>query len=179
MSQKLSYGWGLPARIMHAIGILLMFVLILHGWWMTLMVADDNQFAHLVWHGSFGYTMLLLVALRIAWRGVRVAPPLPQGTLKWERNFAALSQIGIYFLTLGMAIQGWTLAGTFEQPLEARLLGVIPMPMIMSGTELHDPLAGMHSRFAWMLAALILLHITVMGYHHFHKKDKMLQRMFW
>jgi len=179
MSQLITRRWALPARIMHAIGIFLMFALILHGWWMTVMVADDKQFAHLVWHGSFGYSMLLLVVLRLAWRGNTVAPPLPPETLKWERNLAALSQIGIYFLTLGMAFQGWALAGTFDQSLDARLLGLIPMPMIMSGTELHAPLVEMHSRFAWMLAGLVLIHIMAAGYHHFHKKDKLLARMFW
>jgi len=172
-------GWGLPVRIMHGIGLVLVLVLIIHGWLMTIMVSAGDRLAHVAWHASFGYVVLLLTAARMAWRGFCEAPPAPQGSEKWERNLAALSHMGLYLLTLGTSVQGWALAGTFEQPLDARLLGIIPMPMIMSGTELHDPLVEMHTLFAWMLAVLVLLHIVAVGYHLVYKKDGLLKRIFW
>jgi cytochrome b561 len=171
--------WGLPVRIMHAAGLVLIFILIGHGWWITWLAAGDERLAHIVWHASFGYAVLVLTVLRMAWRGNAEAPPPPAGSLKWERNLAALGHMGLYLLTLGTSVQGWALAGTFADPLNARLLGIIPMPMIMSGTSLHDPLLEMHSLFAWLLVGLVLLHIMAVVYHQYHKRDGLLQRMFW
>lgn len=171
--------WGLPVRLMHGAGLVLILILIVHGWWITLMAVGDARLNHIAWHASFGYAVLVLTVLRMSWRGLCEAPPPPAGSLKWERNLAALGHMGLYLLTLGTSVQGWALAGTFEPALDARLLGVIPMPMIMSGDDLHDTLVGMHTRFAWMLAALVVLHTIAAGYHQFHKKDGLLQRIFW
>ena len=170
--------WGLPVRIMHGAGLVLVLILIVHGWSITLMAAGDARLNHIAWHASFGYAVLVLTVLRMIWRGSSEAPPPPADSTKSERNLAALGHMGLYLLTLGTSVQGWALAGTFEQPLNAKLLGVIPMPMIMSGNDLHETLVGMHTLFAWMLAALVLLHIVAVGYHQFHKKDRLLKRMF-
>lgn len=171
--------WGLVARFMHSVGILLVFTLVFHGWWMTEFVLRENRFAHYGWHASFGYAVLLLTALRLAWRAHVPPPQPPEGATKSERNLAWLGHMALYLLTLGTAVQGWALAGTFNPPLDARLLGVIPMPMIMSGASMHEPLVEMHTLFAWLLAILVLLHIIAAGYHQFHKKDGLFRRMFW
>jgi len=171
--------WGLTARLMHGIGVALIFILVIHGWWMTELATPGGRLNHYTWHASFGYAVLLLTTLRLAWRSQTAAPQPPEGATKSERNLAWLGHMGLYLLTLGTAVQGWALAGTFDTPLDARLLGVIPMPMIMSGQSLHEPLVQMHTQFAWMLAALVLVHILAAIYHQFFKKDGLFRRMFW
>jgi cytochrome b561 len=171
-------GWGRVARGMHSLGILLMLVLIVHGWWMTEFPPRAERFAHYGWHGSVGYSMLLLAVLRLGWRQVSPPPPAPVNATRNERNLAWLGHAGLYFLTFACAIQGWALAGTFSQPLNAKLLGFIPMPMIASGNALHEILEEMHVMFAWMLAALVVLHIAAAVYHVAVKKDDVMKRMF-
>ncbi len=164
---------------MHGIGIVLILILILHGWWMTEFAPREGQQDQYAWHASFGYAVLLLTALRLAWRGIAAAPEPPAGASRSERNLAWLGHMGLYLLTMGTAVQGWMLAGTFSTPLDARLLGVIPMPMIMSGQSLHEPLVNIHTLFAWVLASLVLIHILAAVYHQFFKKDGLFRRMFW
>lgn len=170
--------WGFPVRLMHAIGMVLIFILIIHGWWMTEFPPRESRFAHYGWHASFGYAVLLLTAIRLVWRGNVKSPEPPKGALKWERNLAWLGHMGLYFFTIVAALQGWALAGTFSSPLDAKLLGVIPMPMIMSDTELHEVMEELHGTFAWTLAILVLFHIAAVGYHQLYKKDQLLKRMF-
>ncbi len=164
---------------MHGIGIVLILILILHGWWMTEFAPREGQQDQYAWHASFGYAVLLLTALRLAWRGIAAAPEPPAGASRSERNLAWLGHMGLYLFTMGTAMQGWMLAGTFSTPLDARLLGVIPMPMIMSGQSLHEPLVNIHTLFAWLLASLVLIHILAAVYHQFFKKDGLFRRMFW
>lgn len=171
--------WGWPARLMHGLGLLLIFILIIHGWWMTEFAPRESRFDQYAWHASFGYAVLLLTVLRMAWRAVYPAPQAPVKSEKWERNLAALGHIGLYVFMLCAAVLGWALAGTFSQPLDAKLLGIIPMPMIMSGSALHERLEEMHELFSWILAALVVFHILAAGYHQFYKKDRLMQRMFW
>jgi len=173
-----SDAWGLPMRIMHSIGMVLVLILIVHGWWMTEFAPREIRFNQYAWHASFGYALLLLTALRVTWRGLYNSPQPPVESLKWERNLAALGHIALYIFMLCCAILGWALAGTFSQPLDAKLLGFIPVPMIMSGNELHGLLEENHGLFAWALAGLVVLHLIATAYHQFYKKDKLLQRMF-
>lgn len=178
MLKNTSERWGIVARGLHTLGILLMLVLIGHGWWMTEFPPRSERFAQYGWHGSVGYTMLLLAVLRLVWRQVSSPPPPPVNATRSERNLAWLGHMGLYFLTFACAIQGWALAGTFGQPLNAKLLGFIPMPMIASGNALHEILEEMHVTFAWLLAALVVAHIAAAIYHKMVKKDEVMQRMF-
>jgi cytochrome b561 len=171
--------WGWPVRVMHGVGLVLIFILIIHGWWMTEFAPREIRFEQYAWHASFGYAVLLLTAIRLAWRALYKAPGPPAGSVRWERNLASLGHIGLYVFTLCSAGLGWALAGTFSQPLDAKLLGFIPMPMIMSGSALHETLEETHEFFSWLLAALVLFHIIAAGYHQFYKKDSLLQRMFF
>jgi len=170
--------WGLAARLMHGLGMILVFALVIHGWWMTEFLAGESRFPHYQWHGSMGYTVMLLTVIRLVWRGNVSSPEPPEGALRWERNLAWLGHMGLYLFTLVAALQGWALAGTFSQPLEAKLLGIIPMPMIMSGSELHEVMEELHGNFAWTLAILVALHIIAACYHQFYKKDHVIRRMF-
>ncbi len=173
-----SDAWGLPIRVMHGIGMGLVLILIIHGWWMTEFAPRESRFNQYAWHGSFGYTLLLLTALRLMWRGLYQAPQPPAESLKWERNLAALGHMALYGFMLCCAILGWALAGTYSQALDAKLLGVIPVPMIMSGDEIHGFLEDKHAFFAWTLATLVVLHLIATAYHQFYKKDGLLRRMF-
>jgi len=179
MLENKSDRWVFPMRLMHGIGMGLVLILIIHGWWMTEFAPREARFGQYAWHASFGYALLLVTALRITWRGLYKAPEPPADSLKWERNLAALGHMALYAFMLSCAILGWALAGTFSQPLEAKLLGFIPVPMIMSGDEIHGLLEEKHAFFAWTLAALVILHLLATAYHQLYKKDKLLQRMFF
>ena len=59
---------GLASKILHWIGALAVFVLLLHGWWMVHMAPQPERFANYVWHAALGYDLLALLVLRVLWR---------------------------------------------------------------------------------------------------------------
>ena len=60
--------WGPVAKLFHWLGALLIFFLIAHGWWMTHLAARAGRLEQYGLHATVGYYLLLLIALRLAWR---------------------------------------------------------------------------------------------------------------
>jgi len=171
--------WGAIAKFLHWAGAALIVALLAHGWWMVEVPARDARFANYSWHASIGYATLVLLVIRIAWRWTNVVPALPSGAARWERASAALGHWGLYALTLCASFSGWALAGTFRRPLDASLLGLFPVPALVSSQDrtLHEQLESAHSVLAWVLLALIFVHIAAATYHHIVKKNDVMQRM--
>ena len=46
--------WGWPAKALHWIGAAVILVLLVHGWWMTHMVARPERLANYAWHAALG-----------------------------------------------------------------------------------------------------------------------------
>lgn len=172
--------WGVMARVIHASAALLILVLLGHGWWMVEFPPREVRVFHYSWHASFGYALLALTVFRLVWRWLNAVPAAPAGSAKWEVALAHIGHWGLYLLMLAAAILGWGLAGTFGAPLDAQLLGFIPMPAIASNTnpELHGQLESLHALASWTLAALVVVHVLAALYHQYYKRDGVLKRMF-
>ena len=169
--------FGLVGRGLHNLSALLVLVLIGHGWWMVTFAAREMRVTHYTWHASIGYALLALVVIRLLWRWTHTVPPVLAGSAPWERWAAHLGHWGLYALMLATSVLGWGLAGTFRTPLDAKLLGIIPMPAIASA-DMHGQLEEMHEIAAWSLAALIVVHVAAALYHHFIRHDNILRRMY-
>jgi cytochrome b561 len=129
-------------------------------------------------HAVLGYNVLLLFALRIAWRGIdRVTPAMPQGMKPWQWSVALATHGLLYLLVLAVSITGWLLAGTFREPLAGTLLGVIPVPMLTHDASLHRPMEEAHEVLSYVLLALIVFHVAAALRHHFLLRNDVLRRM--
>jgi cytochrome b561 len=82
----------------------------------------------------------------------------------------------------GMLIEsyvGWALAGTFNRPLDRTLFGLVRFPAIAKpgNRDLHENLEGAHEALAWVLLALVVVHVVAALYHWKVKRDDVMQRM--
>lgn len=173
--------WGTIAKLLHWVGALMIVVLLAHGWYMTHGgIAREARIGQYSWHAAIGYDFLVLLVLRILWRWMSTVPPLPADLKPWERLAAHLGHLGLYVLMLAVTLTGWALAGTFRTPIGADLFG-IPFPMVTSGgnRELHELFEGSHMVLAYLLAALVVIHIAGALRHRFEKKNDVLERMTW
>jgi cytochrome b561 len=170
--------WGVASQVFHWVGALVVIVLIAHGWWMTDLAPRADRFAHYGWHGSLGYFVLALTVLRLIWRWTHAIPRPRPDAPKWERVGARVSHWGLYVFILGASVSGWALAGTFRRPLNSTLLG-LPVPPLVSTQEraIHEQLEGMHSVLAWILAAIVVVHVAAAFYHLWVRRDDVMQRM--
>ncbi|MBB3048050.1 cytochrome b561 [Litorivivens lipolytica] len=165
------------------------------GWWMgdalqneaTQSLATDA----FQWHKSLGLLILFLSLLRLCWRLLHPAPPLPESSPSWEHRVAALTHGLFYLLMIAIPLSGWLYVsaqwrggnalnvptiwfGLFEVP---HLFGLNTLP-----AETRQTLAGWlmptHETLSWAFTVLLALHIGAALRHHALLKDDVLLRMF-
>jgi cytochrome b561 len=176
MLRNSTAAWGWPAKALHWIGALAIFVLLAHGWWMTHLAPRPDRLVNYTWHAALGYDLLALMVLRLLWRWINPVPAMPVGTKRWEELAAWLGHIGLYALMFVTTIVGWALASAMRTPLQKDIFG-IAFPMLPAGRGMHDVLEDVHKWLAYLLAALVVAHIAGALRHHFVKQNDILRRM--
>jgi cytochrome b561 len=162
------FHWGLGLGI---IGMLA------YGWWMNHIPARADRFFHRSIHADIGYVILLLMALRIIWRAFHPAPALPAGTPFWGRVLARINQASLYILTLVVGCLGWAHSGA-HKPDYSSWFGLFRVPQFTAENRINArDYENWHIYMAYVLLALVVLHVVAALYHHFIKRDRVLTRM--
>jgi cytochrome b561 len=123
---------------------------------------------------------MALLVLRLLWRWTHAVPDLPADMPSWERIAAHTSHFGLYALMLVTTLTGWALAGTMRTPLDKDAFG-IPVPLIYVSRDrpMHELFEDSHKILAYVLAALVIVHLVAALRHHFVKHDSVLRRMWF
>ncbi len=180
MLRNTNVQWGSIAKLLHWLGALMILVLLVHGWWMTHMTPRADRFANYNLHAAIGYDLLALVALRILWRWMNPVPAFPADLKPWERWAAHLGHFGLYLLMLAVSLSGWALAGTFKAPMNKDLFSMyVPLIVKSSDRSVHGFYEKWHEITAYLLAALVAIHIIGALRHQFIKHNDLLRRMTW
>jgi cytochrome b561 len=96
----------------------------------------------------------------------------------WERYAARIGHAALYLLMFASAVTGWALAGTFRNPLANDLLGVaLPLIYQSSDRAIHGLFEESHKVLAYLLAALVVVHVLGALRHHLIKRNDVLARM--
>jgi len=146
--------------------------------WLMPDIKRDTQPDTLInLHLSFGVLILGLAVVRLGWRMKHAAPPPEEGLPPWQVLSARVMHWLLYLLLFVVPILGWinaswrgfpvTLFGLFELP---KLLAT-RMPGFRWTGDVHNALAN------YALLALVGLHVAAALYHHFVRRDHVLQRM--
>jgi cytochrome b561 len=167
--------YGAVARTLHWLMFALLAAQVLVGWFMPHIRRGTPQDGLVDLHLSLGATLLLLVILRLAWRVIRPTP-LATTMAPWERVLAQLTHALLYLLLLAIPLLGWAAAGFFG--FTVRLFGLIPLPALADNTKAWAHTAGdVHTALTYVLLALVALHVLAALWHHFVRRDRVLQRM--
>jgi cytochrome b561 len=172
--------WGWPARLFHWLAAAAILVLLGHGWWMTHVTPRPDRIANYSWHAALGYDLLALMVLRLLWRWSGGVPALPADAKPWERIAASCGHVLLYLLTFATTLAGWALAGTMQTPLTHDLFGV-PFPLLYVNQDhaIHEFLEDSHKVLAYLLAAIVAIHVAGALRHHLLKRNDVLRRMLW
>jgi cytochrome b561 len=127
-------------------------------------------------HRSFGVTIWILTALRLAWRLSRAnLPPFPAQMARLHRAMVKLSEYGLYALVLVQPATGLLATLSGGRPFA---LFVWQVPALMARHEmLREWLFFSHQLGAWALAALVFGHAAAALFHHFVLRDDVLECM--
>jgi cytochrome b561 len=177
MMESRTANWGRVARIFHwGLGLTII-GMIAYGYWMNHYAPRPDRYFYRSIHADIGYLVLLLTALRLIWRAVNPRPALPSGTPAWERIAAFANHGALYLFTFVVAFLGWAHSGA-HKPDYASFFGLFRVPQFMSeNREIANIYEDRHVTVAYVLLALIAIHIAAALYHQFVKRDRVLMQM--
>jgi cytochrome b561 len=127
-------------------------------------------------HIAVASSVLLLVPLRVLLRLTGGVPALPAAMGGAAHLAAHTAHVGLYALMLALPMSGWLTVNSAGRPVS--LLGFIDLPTLMAKDQpLHERIESLHVALAWLLAALVVLHVLAALKHHFIDRDDVLARM--
>ncbi len=171
--------YSAAARWFHWLTVLLVAILVPVG---IVMVSRGEQN---IWdsvtdtlystHKLIGFILLWLVVLRLGYRFLFGAPPPDPGLTSWQRTVSRLNHWGMYVLLLVLPLLGWLGISMFPA---VKLFGLFDLPAIASPNKAAaEQILDVHKALAWVLIALVILHILAVIYHALIRRDGVLPRM--
>lgn len=128
-------------------------------------------------HKSFGITVLFLMVMRLVWIGIVGKPALPSTVPMWQSNLSRLVQYALYFFVILMPLSGWIMSVAANKIPYFFGLFHLSLPGIEPNKALSSLMKQTHNTIAWIIIALLVLHIAGAIKHHFIDKDNVLRRM--
>jgi cytochrome b561 len=135
-------------------------------------------------HKSLGLTVLMLSLVRVAWRLINPAPPLPQAMSREVKRVAHVSHFLLYVLIIAIPLTGWAMVSASRSGMPTNYFGLLhwpnlpflanlPRPEKMS---LHRTFNTSHLVLALSALALVPIHVAGALYHR-GREDDVLTRM--
>lgn len=127
-------------------------------------------------HFSFGIVILVAMAIRFLHRLLHPVPLAMPESPAWERWTAHATHVLFYLILLIGPFLGWASASAHN--LAVSVFGLGPLPAIAAPKARWALTAGdIHTYMMWTLLGLIGLHAAAALYHHFVRRDGVLQRI--
>lgn len=126
-------------------------------------------------HKSIGLTVLMLMVIWIVWRSINIHPSLDHLPL-WERAAARFNHSLLCLLLILMPISGLVMSVAAGSPPEYFGLVTLTLP-IAKNKVVADYGKLVHNSLAWVIIALVTLHILAAFKHFLFDKDNVMQRM--
>lgn len=132
--------------------------------------------ALLLLHRNAGWLVLPLLLARLTsrmvWRARTPATFLPP----LMRLASQASHLALYATLALLPMAGWLLSSARGQTI--MLFGRIPLPSLLEpDPDLADTWKERHELLAWVLVALVILHVVAALWHHFIRRDGVLRSM--
>jgi cytochrome b561 len=176
MMGNTALSWGIVSRWFHWVLGAAIIGMIAYGWWMNHFPARADKFFYRSIHADIGYVVLLLTVIRLIWRGVNPTPELPDAP-QWQRLAARINHWALYLVTILVAMLGWAHSGS-RTPNYSDWFGLFHVPQItLPDKAAADAYEERHIMFAYVLLALIVLHVAAAAWHHYVRRDRVTLRM--
>lgn len=169
--------YSVTAILIHWVVAIVVVGLFALGWWMVELdyYSEWYRTAPNV-HKSVGVLLALVMALRVAIRGVSGPPRSVPGTRAWERRTAHGVHLALYALVFAACIAGYLISTADGRAIS--VFGWFDVPAtITSIPEQEDRMGDVHVVLGVAILALAGLHALAALKHHFVDRDHTLVRM--
>lgn len=161
------------AKLLHW-AIVILIGLLLYAGWTVEDLPKEERLGVMQTHAGLGLTVLVLMASRLLWRIGHPVPGLPADMPRWQVVASKATHHGLYFFVILQPLLGLAITTTSKFNLKA--FGVLGLQIAPNET-VHKIGETLHGINAWVIAALIALHVAAALYHHFVRRDGVLKRM--
>lgn len=169
--------YAAPAVFLHWLLAFLITGLVGLGWYMMSIEEQPGSGWYFDLHKSFGLLVFGLVLLRILWRVNHKPAPLSARLPGWQPSFASLTHRLLYASMILMPATGF-LGASFSKSGVA-FFGLRLPVWISPDRDLAERFFSIHSTLAWILVALVALHVLAGLKHLLIDKDGVFQRMWF
>lgn len=170
-------GYGALARGLHWATAVLVAGLWVAGTVMVDLTDLGLKFSIYQWHKSFGFVVLALTLVRLAWRHLDRPPP-PVAMPVWQRRAAAVSHALLYVLLLAIPASGFLMVSTAPLAIPTVLFGILPVPHPLPTDEaMFGVFRQIHESLTTLLLVVVAVHAAGALKHHLVDRDAVLRRM--
>ncbi len=147
------------------------------------LLPQEMRFKAYQLHKSFGLSVLVLSVVRLGWRLGHKPPALPAEMPAWEAFAARATHWAFYFLMFALPLSGWALVSTSSFSFPTMWFGLFEWPHLPLGStpEAKEQINGFvsesHEIMAYLMMALLGLHVGAALKHHFWNRDDVLTHM--
>ena len=169
--------YGAPAIALHWILALLIAFMAGLGWTMMTIEHEPDGPAAIALHKSLGLVVLVLVALRVAWRATHRPAPLPPGLPRWQVRLSRLVEGALYACLVLVPVAGLLGAGFQRSPLA--FFGHALPRWAAPNRDDAELLFDVHSALVWVTVVLVAVHTAAGLKHLLVDRDRVFQRMWF
>lgn len=163
-------------KILHWLIAALLILMLLGGFFVE-AIPKASRGSFMMIHKSMGISILFLMLFRFFWVIYKGKPSLPETVPVWQRHLAHTVHYFLYFFVIAMPLVGWAMSMAANKVPIFWGLFALPLPFVPLSQALSAMLFEWHETIAWILIALLALHIAAAFKHHFINKDDVLKRM--
>jgi cytochrome b561 len=171
-----NWAWGAIQQALHwVIALAVLSQLTIGLIFANLPENDPRAGAYFGTHTTLGAVILLLMLARFAWRQANPVPALPDTLKPGEKKIALANHWAFYALLIALPIGGYLMVNAHGHAVP--FFG-IELPKILPKNEsVAEAFFYLHAGGAFLLMALILLHVAAALRHEFLLRDNTLRRM--
>ena len=127
-------------------------------------------------HQPLGIAILLLAIVRLVNRLRHGAPALPADIPRWQAISAKASHWVLYALMFSLPLLGWGVRSAGGWPV-TMFPGVTLPPIAPTHPVLYAVLRDAHCLLAWLLFAVVLMHLSAALMHAWVRRDGVFSTM--
>ena len=177
MLKNIENSYGLVAKLFHWLVGLMIIIMLIVGFTMVNMEDSAQKWQIYPLHKATGMAVLFLVSLRLLWRLINVSVLQLNDLPQWQKKAANLNINLLYIFMFIMPLSGFLMSTLSGRDID--IYGLFKIPFFMQDKALANIFNNIHDYSAFILVALIILHIMVSIYHHFIRKDNVFRRMWF